>query len=105
MDVYNCFVQGYLAEEVYMVVPQRFGNQGEYGKTNLVCILLKSLYDLKQASRQWNIKLSDALIIGAYRQSLHDYSLFTKRRGKEIFIILVYVNELLITGNSNSLIT
>lgn len=65
---------------------------------------MKSLYGLKQASRQWNAKLTEALLSSGYSQSHLDYSLFTKKRDTSIVIILVYVDDLLITGNDAGLI-
>ncbi|KAL3376952.1 hypothetical protein AABB24_003396 [Solanum stoloniferum] len=101
MDVYNAFLQGDLFEEVYMSLPPGFGSQGE----NKVCRLLKSLYGLKQASRQWNQKLTNALMQSGFTQSKLDYSLFTKTNSTgDIVIILIYVDDLLITGSSDRLI-
>ena len=65
---------------------------------------MKSLYGLKQASRQWNLKLTEALVTAGYSQSSYDHSLFTKIVGDDIAAILIYVDDLLITGNSSVLI-
>jgi len=61
MDVHNAFLQGDLNENVYMEMPQGFQTQSEYK----VCKLLKSLYGLKQASRQWNQKVTEVLLATA----------------------------------------
>ncbi|KAE8683402.1 G-type lectin S-receptor-like serine/threonine-protein kinase [Hibiscus syriacus] len=79
MDVHNAFLQGDLFEEIYIKLPEGFSSQGE----NMVCRLQKSLYSLKQASRQWNLKLTEALVATGYQQSKFDYSMFTKRRVKD----------------------
>ncbi|XP_019225283.1 PREDICTED: uncharacterized protein LOC109206876 [Nicotiana attenuata] len=100
MDVYNAFLQGTLCEQAYMDMLEGFRRQGE----SRVCRLLKSLYGLKQASRQWNIKLTDALVDAEFVQSSHDYPLFILNNSDDIVIVLVYVNDLLITGSSIELI-
>lgn len=62
------------------------------------------MYGLKQASRLWNIKLTDALLKVGFIQSNYDYSLFTKKENGHTVIILIYVDDLLITGSCKNLI-
>lgn len=100
MDFYNAFLQGDLHEEIYMTLPLGLGSQEEHR----VYRLLKSLYGFKQASRQWNLKLTTTLIQSGFSQSKLDYSLFTKRNGTRIVVILVYVDDLVITGSEQGLI-
>ncbi|KAM1078563.1 hypothetical protein ACFX15_025113 [Malus domestica] len=95
LDVHNAFLHGDLMEEIYMLPPPGLRRQGE----NLVCRLHKSIYGLKQASRQWFFKFSQAIRSAGYVQSKADYSLFTKRRGKSFTVLLIYVDDILITGN------
>lgn len=64
-------------------------------RKDLVCRLHKSLYGLKHALRQWNIKLTDALVSTGFVQSKFDYSMFTNKRGDEMVIILVYIDDLM----------
>ncbi|KAM1016579.1 hypothetical protein ACFX2A_047241 [Malus domestica] len=79
-----------------MEPPPGLRRQGE----NLVCRLKKSLYGLKQASRTWFTTFSDAIQNAGYHQSKADYSLFTKVRGTSITVVLIYVDDILITGNN-----
>ncbi|XP_019105475.2 uncharacterized mitochondrial protein AtMg00810-like [Beta vulgaris subsp. vulgaris] len=67
---------------------------------NLVCRLNKSLYGLKQASRQWFQKLNSALLSQGFLQSKNDYSLFIKKESADITILVVYVDDIIITGTN-----
>lgn len=100
MDVYNAFVQGDLDEEVYMEFPDGF----KQPETTKVFKLLKPLYFLNQSSEQWNIKLKSSLLEACSTQSAHDYSLFALKKDKDIVIVLVYVDDLLITGSNDQII-
>ena len=81
-------------------MPEGFKSQG----STKVCKLLKSLYGLKQASRQWNIKLTNTLLSAGFIQSSYDYSLFTLKKPEGMVIVLIYVDDLLITGDNELLI-
>lgn len=101
LDVNNVFLQGDLHDEIYMQLPEGFASQRE---SRLVCRLVKFLYGLKQTSRQWNLKLSEALLESGFVQSSLDLSLFIKRQGSDMVVILVYVDDMLVTWSSLSLI-
>lgn len=95
LDVNNAFLHGDLNEEVYMVLPPRM----KASKPGQVCQLQRSLYDLKQASRQWYARLSTFLISQGYHQSVSDYSLFTMHQGSSITVLVVYVDGIVLSGN------
>ncbi|GJU71555.1 ribonuclease H-like domain-containing protein [Tanacetum coccineum] len=55
--------------------------------------------DLEEAPRKWNAKLTSTLIENGFSQSNSDYSLYTKS-DKGVFLdLLVYVDDIIITGN------
>ncbi|EOY00276.1 Cysteine-rich RLK (RECEPTOR-like protein kinase) 8, putative [Theobroma cacao] len=102
-DVNNAFLDGDLAEEVYMEIPQGYSIKGEYpnSSSKMVCRLHKSLYGLKQASRQWNAKLTASIVKYGFKQSTSDYSLFTMRTINGDFVaLLVHVDDIFIASNS-----
>ena len=98
MDVHNAFLHGDLDEEVYMKLPHGF-TPATSGK---VCRLQKSLYGLKQAPRCWFAKLATSLRQYGFCRSYSDYSLFTYYRGDVRIHVLVYVDDLIISGNNSA---
>ncbi|XP_069146051.1 uncharacterized mitochondrial protein AtMg00810-like [Solanum lycopersicum] len=70
----------------------------EIPDSSLVCKLNKSLYGLKQTSRQWYAKLSDALRSRGYTHSLNDYSLFYRKKESSIVFIVAYIDDIFLTG-------
>lgn len=101
LDVSNAFLHGILDEEIYMSQPPGFVD-----KTHpyLVCRLHKSLYGLKQAPRAWFGRLTSFVQAHGFHASCSDPSLFIRRHNQSLTIFLIYVDDLIITGNDQSYI-
>jgi Reverse transcriptase (RNA-dependent DNA polymerase) len=99
MDVKNAFLHGELEEEVYMEIPPGLSiSRSE----RMVCRLKKAIYGLKQSPRAWYGKLSNALTKIGYKRSDADFSTFTLNTEKGIVIILIYVDDLVVTGSDQN---
>lgn len=83
-----------------MTLPPRYSpRQGESFPPNAVCKLKKSLYGLKQASRQWFLKFTAALHQLGFTTSSGDHTLFTKNSGNVYMAVLVYVDDIIIASS------
>ena len=98
MDVHNAFLHGELEEEVYMQMPPGFMSLTP-GK---VYRLRNTLYGLRQAPRCWFAKLAAALTGYGFKQSYSDYLLFTYEAQHIQLNVLVYVDDIIISGNDGT---
>ena len=73
-------------------------------KERLVCKLDKALYGLKQAPGAWYIKIDEHLKGSGFQRSASDPNLYMKKKDGDLVILVVYVDDLVITGNSLKLI-
>ena len=72
--------------------------------TSTVCKLRRSLYGLKQAPRAWYAKFASTLLDFEFIKSKYDASLFLRTTTAGDVFVLVYVDDIVITGTDLSLI-
>ena len=68
-----------------------------------VCLLRKSLYDLKQAPRAWYKRFADYVFPTGFTNSRCDNSLFIYIKGLDMAYILLYVDDIILTASSDAL--
>jgi histone deacetylase 1/2 len=98
LDVHNVFLNGELEEQVYMSQPLGYVDTKFPTK---VCRLWKALYGLKQAPRAWFQRLNSALLQWGFSTSKTDSSMFISFGQSTTLIVLIYVDDILITGSSH----
>ena len=97
LDVHNAFLHGALTETVYMEQPPGFIDAS---KPNHICLLSKAIYGLKQSPRAWFHALSTALLNQGFQASRYDPSLFILSTNNSMLIVLIYVDDIIVTGDS-----
>ncbi|GJR11586.1 putative RNA-directed DNA polymerase [Tanacetum coccineum] len=98
-DVKNAFLHGELKEEVYIEGPPGFSQHFKHGE---VCKLNKSLYGLKQSPRAWFGRFTLAMKKYGYKQSNSDHTQFLSHKGDHVTCLIIYVDDMIITGNDES---
>ena len=102
IDVNNAFLNGIFVEDVYMAQPTGFTDST---KPTHVCKLKKAIYGLKQAPRAWFDRFKSAMVSQwRFLNSKSDSSLFYKWENGHILLVLVYVDDIIVTGSSYQLV-
>ena len=101
MDVRTIFLNGDLVEDVYMSQPIGFE---EVGKEHMVCKLQKSIYSLKQASRQWYLKFDEVITVNGFQENIIDQCIYTKVNGSKYIFLVLCVDDILLLANDTDLL-
>ena len=95
MDVKTTFLNGLIEEELYIEQPQGFKIDDQ--ETH-VCKIKKALYGLKQAPKAWYERIDGFLMSLGFTKSKADSNLYYKVEGDGLMILLLYVDDLFLTG-------
>ena len=102
MDVKSAFLNGFLDEEVYVDQPPGYVKKGYEDQ---VYKLKKALYGLKQAPRAWYTRIDAYLLQHGFQKCPYEHTLYIKSNlDGDLFIICVYVDDLIFTGNCKAMI-
>ena len=70
----------------------------------MVCKLNKSIYGLKQASRQWYFKFNEIIMSFGFKENFIDQCIYLKESGSEWILLVLYVDDILLASISLSLL-
>lgn len=102
IDVNNAFLKGHLKEIIYMKQPYSFVDPKF---PTQVCRLIRSIYGMRQAPRAWFDRLKKYLVDWGFTRSPFDHSLFIYKMKTHLLLVLVYVDDILVTGGDSDLIS
>ena len=101
MDVKTAFLNGDLNEIIFMAQPEGFAIKG---KEHMGCKLKKSIYGLKQASRQWNLKFDEIIKKFGFKENDVDSCIYVKVKGGKLIILVLYVDDILLACNDKNML-
>lgn len=97
MDAVSAFLNGALEEDIFMDQPPCFDD-----KTGRVCRLKRSIYGLKQSSRNWNQLLNQTLIDFGLTRVISEQCIYVLIRKDAFMLVMVWVDDILIAYNNKS---
>ncbi|KRY16471.1 Retrovirus-related Pol polyprotein from transposon TNT 1-94 [Trichinella patagoniensis] len=107
LDFVSTYLNGEIEEEIYMEIPEKLDEVLKCSKMkqNLdgkVCRIRKALYGLKQSGRQWYKKLDEKLSQYGLKATSGDPCVYFERRGRELAIAAIYVDDVIIASNNTA---
>jgi hypothetical protein len=101
MDVKMTFLNGDLLKNVYMAQPKGFVMKE---KEHTRCHMRKSIYGLKQVSRQWYLKFNYIIISFGFKENEEDNCIYAKFRSRKFIFLILYVDDILLASSDVSLL-
>ena len=101
MDIKSAYLNGSIAEDIYM---HQLKGYEEPGKEHLLAKLSKGLYGLKQAGQEWYATLRDFLVRLGFHWTHANHCVFVLEQGHSIMILPVYVNDKMLASNDDTLL-
>ena len=98
----DSFLNGYLDESIYMMQPEGFIVEGQEQK---VCKLLRSIYELKQASRSWNLRFDETIKTFGFEQNVDEPCVYKYIKETKVVFLVLYVDDILLIGNDIGLLS
>ncbi|GJW89218.1 putative ribonuclease H-like domain-containing protein [Tanacetum coccineum] len=102
IDVKSAFLYGTINEEVYVTQPPGFKDPDHPDKVYKV---VKALYGLHQAPRAWYETLANYLLSNGFNRGKIDQTLFIKKQKGDIFLVQVYVDDIIFGSTNKELCT
>jgi hypothetical protein len=101
MDVKTTFLNGDLEKNVYMAQPKGFIVEG---KESVGFHLKKSIYELKQASRQWYLKFDSTIRKFGFQENVEDNCVYAKFKNEKYIFLILYVDDILLASSDVNLL-
>jgi hypothetical protein len=101
MDVKTTFLNGDLEENVYMAQLKGFVVEG---KERIGCRLKKSIYGLKQASRQWYLKFDSIIRKFGFEENIEDNCVYAMFKNRKYIFLVLYVDDILLASSDVNLL-
>ena len=99
MDDKSTFSHGDLHEEINMEQPPRFLQKD----SSIICQLKKSIYCLKKSLWDWYAKNDIFILYTSFSGCLSHNTIYTKKVGKYLIILVLYVDDIILTGSDPNL--